>query len=97
VVDRQRRIDTEDRAMPLLSRRILIGYLLLLAIGLIYLLASLASADFPEGGIQVATPSASPPVATAGTPSPDASWPLVLQTNCNPRLACGLIFVVRIL
>jgi hypothetical protein len=72
VVDRQHDLKTEDDPMPLVSRRIILGYLVVMGIGLLYLLASFAAADFPEApvGFVVPSPSPSPSPSVAASPSP---------------------------
>jgi hypothetical protein len=73
-VDLQHDLETEDQPMPLVSRRIILGYLVVMGIGLLYLLASFASADFPESsvGFVVPSPSPSPTVAASPSASPTA-------------------------
>jgi hypothetical protein len=60
-------VSGEDGAMPSASRRILIAYLLVVGAGLVYMLASLAAADFPDTPFQLSAPS---PPPKANEPSP---------------------------
>jgi hypothetical protein len=72
--------------MPVIARRILVWYLLLLGLSLIYLIAHVSAADFPEAGLkaEVTWRSDKPNSPTGDTPVLDSVIP---QTNvANPTL-----------
>jgi putative Ig domain-containing protein len=67
--------NAEDGPMPVVPRRILVGYLLVVGVGLVYMLASLASADFPDTPVQLAVASAPPSPSPSPTAAPSSTAP----------------------
>ena len=87
LVDRQHDLKKEDEPMPLLSRRIILAYLVLLGIGLLYLLASFASADFPEAAVGFTAPSPFPSPSTQPPPSTTPAAPPAGDASATPTPA----------
>lgn len=75
--------DVEDSAlMPPGSRRILTAYLLVFGVGLVYILVSLNSVDFPETAVMPEIPVAAPSPSPAATVSPTP--PVIAAASPTP-------------